>query len=102
MNNLVPLAEADHVVALAPAGPQVVPRLVAACGERASWRYVKFFTANLRNPNTRRAYARACNRFFAWCERRGLPLAGIRPFDVASYIEGLGSEVSAPSVRGIA
>jgi integrase len=28
---------------------------------------------------------RACSRFFAWCEDRGLTLTTIRPFDVATY-----------------
>jgi len=67
----------------------VVPALIADIGDDASWRYVEFFTANIRNPHTRRAYARACARFFAWCEQRGLTLAAIRPFDVAIYIESL-------------
>jgi hypothetical protein len=40
-----------------------VPALIA--GDAAGWRYVEFFTANIRNPHTRRAYARACARFFA-------------------------------------
>jgi hypothetical protein len=53
----------------------VVPALIADLGDDASWRYVEFFTANIRNPHTRRAYARACARFFAWCENRGLALA---------------------------
>jgi hypothetical protein len=44
------------------------------------------------------AYARACINFFAWCERRGLALAAIRPFDVAAYVEKLQAEVSPPSV----
>ena len=35
------------------------PALVAAAGARASYRFFEFFTANIRNPNTRRAYARA-------------------------------------------
>ena len=35
------------------------PALVAASGEHASYRFFEFFTANIRNPNTRRAYARA-------------------------------------------
>jgi hypothetical protein len=39
----------------------VVPALVADLGDEAAWRYVEFFTANIRNPNTRRAYLRACN-----------------------------------------
>jgi len=49
-----------------------VPALIADLGEEAAWRSVKFFTANIRNPNTRRAYARACNQFFAWCAGRRL------------------------------
>jgi hypothetical protein len=44
--------------------PHVVPALVANLGDEAAWRYVEFFTANIRNPNTRRAYARACHQFF--------------------------------------
>jgi hypothetical protein len=35
----------------------VVPALIAGVGNDASWRYVEFFTANIRNPHTRRAYA---------------------------------------------
>ena len=77
----------------------VVPALIADVGDEASWRYIEFFTANIRNPHTRRAYARACARFFAWCEHRGLTLAAIRPFDVATYIEGLQLEHSAPGVK---
>jgi hypothetical protein len=63
----------------------VVPALIADLGYDASWRYVEFFTANIRNANTRRAYVRACARFFAWCDQRGLTLAAIRPHDVATY-----------------
>jgi hypothetical protein len=29
--------------------------LIAAAGDAATWRYVDFFTANIHNPNTRRA-----------------------------------------------
>ena len=67
-------------------GTLVVPALIANLGDDAGWRYVEFFTANIRNPHTRRAYARACSRFFAWCDDCGLTLAAIRPFDVAAYI----------------
>jgi hypothetical protein len=46
--------------------------------------YVEFFTANIRNPHTRRAYARAraCSQFFGSSEQRGLTLTAIRPHDV--------------------
>src|SRR6476620_9281380 len=72
----------------------MVPALIADLGDPAAWRYVEFFAANIRNPNTRRAYARACSKFFAWCEDRGLMPAAIRPYDVSSYIEQLQIEVS--------
>jgi site-specific recombinase XerD len=77
----------------------LVPALIADAGDAAGWRYVEFFTANIRNPNTRRAYARACGRFFAWCEERGLTLTTIRPFDVATYIETLQQTHSTPGVK---
>jgi site-specific recombinase XerD len=76
-----------------------VPALIAAAGDAAGWRYVEFFTANIRNPNTRRAYARACARFFAWCDDRKLTLTTIRPFDVPTYIETLGNTHTAPGVK---
>jgi len=31
---------------------QLVPATVAEVGERASWRYVEFFTANINNPHS--------------------------------------------------
>jgi site-specific recombinase XerD len=77
-----------------------VPALIADLGDQAGWRYVEFFTANIRNPHTRRAYARACSQFFAWCDQRGLTLTAIRPHDVATYIEQLQAiEASAPLVK---
>src|SRR6202451_2573384 len=77
----------------------LVPALIADAGDAAGWRYVEFFTANIRNPNTRRAYARTCSRFFAWCDDRRLTRTTIRPFDVATYIETLGKTHSAPGVK---
>jgi hypothetical protein len=44
-------------------------------------------------------YARACARFFAWCDGRGLTLITIRPFDVATYMETLQQTHSAPGVK---
>jgi hypothetical protein len=40
-----------------------LPALVALAGERASMRFLEFFAANIRNPHTRRAYARAAQEF---------------------------------------
>jgi len=69
------------------AGPRIVPVLVAAEGEHTVRRYVEFFIANIRNPNTRAAYARAASGFFAWCEGLGLALPGIQPVHVAAWVE---------------
>ena len=82
-----------------PAGA-VVPAIVAARGEAAAWRYLEFFAANIRNPNTRSAYARATSAFFAWCEPRDLTLPKIQPVHVAAWVEGLThSGVSLPTVK---
>ena len=66
------LAIIEPTAVAIPADTYVMPALIADLGEQAGWRYVEFFTANIRNPHTRRAYARACSQFFAWCEQRGL------------------------------
>ena len=52
--------------------PPVVPALIADLGYDASWRYVEFFTANIRNPHTRRPHARmcACSPCFIWSRSR--------------------------------
>jgi site-specific recombinase XerD len=96
----------DQVPALIEAGQlatpdatTIVPALIANAGDHAGWRYVEFFTANIRNPHTRRAYARACGSFFAWCEERGLTLPTIRPFDVAAWIDQLQEKHRAPGVK---
>src|SRR3984893_2352112 len=82
-----------------PADTYLVPALIADLGDQAGWRYVEFFTANIRNPNTRRAYARACGQFFAWCDDRGLSLTTIRPHDVNTYLETLQQTHAAPGVK---
>jgi site-specific recombinase XerD len=66
----------------------------------AGRRYVEFFTANIRNPNTRKAYARAATEFAAWCDQAGLTeLRDIEPVHVAAYVETLQLRLSAPSVK---
>jgi site-specific recombinase XerD len=82
-----------------PADTYMVPALIADAGDAAGWRYVEFFTANIRNPHTRRAYSRACARFFAWCEERGLTLTVIRSHDVATWVEQLQEKHGAPGVK---
>ena len=65
-----------------------LPTLIDVSGKRARRRYVEFFTAQIRNPNTRAAYGRAVSQFFAWCSQRGVTeLEQLEPVLIAAYIE---------------
>jgi site-specific recombinase XerC len=88
MNELVPITAAN------------APALVAAAGARASYRFLEFFTAQIRNPHTRRAYARATTEFFDWLQAKGVTqLAAIESVHVATYIEQLSRARSAPTAK---
>jgi hypothetical protein len=80
--------------------PLIVPAMIAALGEKAALRFIDFFTAHIRNPNTRAAYAIAVRSFFAWLEaRRVTELRDIRTIHVSGYIEALGRVRKAPTVK---
>jgi site-specific recombinase XerD len=83
-----------------PISSSALPALVAAAGERASYRFFEFFTAQIRNPNTRRAYARAAVEFFDWLAARGVTqITAIESVHVAAYIEQLQKSRSAPTAK---
>jgi site-specific recombinase XerD len=68
----------------------LLPAAIERAGKSAGKRFLEFFTAEIRNPNTRRAYARAAGEFFLWCEERGLrELGTIEPMHVAAWVETL-------------
>lgn len=77
-----------------------VPALISQAGERTGTRFLEFFTAHIRNPNTRRAYARATNEFLTWCQAVGVPdLGAVAPLHVATWIELQTQTLAAPSVK---
>jgi site-specific recombinase XerD len=80
-------------------GTATVPIVIANAGERATRRFIEFFTANIRNRNTRGAYARAVGQFLAWCESQELALERLEPVAVATYIEVLSLDRAAPTVK---
>ena len=93
---------AATVIVLAPetSAGVVLPALITGAGKRASLRFLEFFTVNIRNKNTRKAYARAATMFLQWCEGQGIDgLGHVQPIHVAAYIEQLGREMSPPSVK---
>ena len=78
----------------------LVPKLIADAGDNASLRFLDFFTANIRNPNTRAAYAVAVRAFFAWLDSKHVaPLAAVRTHHVSAYVEVLGRRYRAPTVK---
>jgi len=67
---------------------------------KAAERFFDFFTSNIRNKNTRRAYYKAACRFSEWCEGRGLhELGQVKPLHIAAYIEMLLQELARPTVK---
>src|SRR4030081_689510 len=80
----------ELVLAEATTAPLIVPAMIADLGETAALRFIDFFTAHIRNPNTRAAYAIAVRSFFAWLDARGVTeLRQVRAIHVSGYIEGL-------------
>jgi integrase/recombinase XerD len=77
-----------------------VPELVGDAGQDTSIKYLEFFAAHIRNPNTRAAYLTAAEKFFAWCGPHRIgPLKSIRRLHVAAYIECLTEVHAAPTVK---
>ena len=81
-------------------GEPAVPALVTAAGNRAELRFLEFFAAAIRNPHTRRAYARAVADFLAWCERHGIgSIMTVQPLHVAAWVESQAHDHAAPTVK---
>jgi len=92
--SLVPIPHRD----LSRAGFDNLPAAITRAGEAAAWRFVEFFTATIRNRNTRTAYAQAIMQFFNWCEKHRIRrLMDIKPVVVAAYIEN--HPAAAPTVK---
>ena len=76
-----------------------VPALFAPSASAAK-RFLEFFAAQIRNPNTRRAYFHAVLDFSAWCEAQNFTeIVDIEPLHVSAYIEVLGKRLSKPTVK---
>ncbi|MFM0258071.1 tyrosine-type recombinase/integrase [Paraburkholderia sediminicola] len=77
-----------------------MPALVVSAGERAGVRFLEFFASAIRNPHTRRAYARAAGDFLAWCAGAGVTsITEVQPLHVAAWIELQTQMSSAPTVK---
>jgi len=67
---------------------------------KAARRVLEFFTAQINNAHTRRAYMNATRRFADWCASREIhELTQVQPFHVAAFVHDLQDELSPPSVK---
>jgi integrase/recombinase XerD len=80
-------------------GFDTVPPVIRTAGADATHAFLEFFTARIRNRNTRQAYAHACARFLSFCDDRSVRLDDIEPMLVAAYIEELGRSLATASVK---
>ena len=67
---------------------------------KAAKRVLEFFTAQISNDHTRRAYMNAARRFADWCAGNGIhELSQVQPFHVAAFIKDLQNELAPPTVK---
>jgi site-specific recombinase XerD len=87
----------DLIVA-SPADLQPAPLFTPT--RKAAQRFLEFFTAQINNAHTRRAYMNATRRFADWCASKEIhELAQVQPFHVAAFVHDLQDELSPPSVK---
>jgi integrase/recombinase XerD len=96
MSDLIPVS--GGTLAAVGAGAERLPKIFLQSAN-SSTRFWEFFTANIRNRNTRKAYFVAVAQFSEWCEARKLSLQQIEPIHVAAYIEQLIQTRSKPTVK---
>ena len=84
---------------LSPA-PDLVPARLFAPTPKAAKRVLEFFTAQINNDHTRKAYLNAARRFAQWCKAHELhELVQVQPFHVAAFIKELQGQFSPPTVK---
>jgi site-specific recombinase XerD len=67
---------------------------------KAAKRVLEFFTTQISNDHTRRAYMNAARRFANWCADNSIhELSQVQPFHVAAFIKELQDELSPPTVK---
>src|ERR1700733_13787816 len=80
--------------------PALLPARLFTPTPKAAKRVLEFFTTQINNDHTRKAYLNAARRFAVWCEERGIrELAAVEPFHIAAFVKQLQGEFSAPTVK---
>lgn len=77
-----------------------LPAQLYAPTPQAAKRFLEFFTAQINNDHTRRAYLNATKRFAEWCEKHRLRyLVDVEPIHVAAFVKDLQGSFSSPTIR---
>lgn len=80
--------------------PAVLPASLFTPTPKAARRVLEFFTAQINNDHTRKAYLNATRRFSAWCAAHDIDrLADVQAFHVATFVQELQGDFSAPTVK---
>ena len=80
--------------------PYLIPAALFTPTPKAAKRVLEFFTAEVNNDHTRKAYLNATRRFAAWCETHGLyELAAVQPFHVAAFVKELQGQFTPATVK---
>jgi integrase/recombinase XerD len=66
---------------------EIVPAMVADAGKAARYVWEEYFSGEIRNPHTRRAYRHAVRRFLAWAASEGVALPEVSPGLVGRYLD---------------
>ena len=86
-------------IVLSPA-PALQPAPLFTPAPKAAKRVLEFFTTQVNNDNTRKAYLNATRRFATWCDEKGIAqLADVQPVHVAAFVKELQGEFTAPTVK---
>jgi len=86
-------------IVLSPA-PELAPAGIFAPNPKAARRTLEFFTAQVNNDHTRKAYLNATRRFAEWCDQKGIrQLSDVQAFHVAAFVKDLQGDFSAPTVK---
>ena len=93
------LVSAEAFVPPAPPARHMATPALFSSSERAERRFWEFFTAHIRNANTRLAYLAAVRRLAESCERRDLSLDQLEPMVAAAYLEELTRALSSTSAK---
>ena len=87
MSDLVTTQNSSLVLSPVHGSEILLPAVIAEAGGDTARRFIEFFLVNIRNKNTRTAYAQAIKQFLDWCDYRGIRFTDISSLAVAAYVE---------------